>query len=166
MAEEEQFTEFVSVHGRRLVHLAELLTGDRSVAEDLTQDVLARALVRWRHVERDDPYAYLRRALVNARTDRWRRRLPVPTGQVSDSRTVPDHANSVASRDDLLRALRDLTEKERRVIALRFYEDLTEAAAAEVLGVALGTVKSTTARALAKLRAHPALADVLSEELR
>ena len=57
------------------MHLAQLLTGDPHTAEDLTQDVLARAYLRWDKVERDDPYAYLRRALVNARTDRWRRRV-------------------------------------------------------------------------------------------
>ena len=79
------FEAFVAGHGRRLIHLAELLLGDRGAAEDLTQDVLARAYLRWDRVERDDPYAYVRRALINARIDRWRRRLPIP---VADSARI------------------------------------------------------------------------------
>lgn len=165
MGQVEDFASFVAAHGRRLVHLAELLTGDRHVAEDLTQDVLARAFLRWDKVRRDDPYAYLRRALINARTDRWRRRVPVPVEQVPQE-VVPDHAAGVADRDRVLRALRELTDRERGVVALRFYEDLSEAETAHVLGVAVGTVKSTTARALGKLRQHPALADSLMEEVR
>ena len=144
------FEAFVAGHGRRLIHLAELLLGDRGAAEDLTQDVLARAYLRWDRVERDDPYAYVRRALINARIDRWRRRLPIP----------------VADREHLFAALRLLTPRERGVIALRYYEDLTEAETADVLGVAIGTVKSTTARALAKLRAQPAMRDALERSTR
>lgn len=77
---------------------------------------------------------------------------------------VRDHAGLVAQRDDLLRALRELTVRERRVIALRYYDDLTEAEAARILGVAVGTVKSTTSRALQKLRTHPALHERLMED--
>jgi len=161
----EDFAGFVAAHGRRLVHLAELLTGDPHVAEDLTQDVLARAYLRWDKVQREDPYAYLRRALINARTDRWRRRIPVPVER-APVEVLPDHAPGVVDRDGVLRALRGLTDRERSVVALRFYEDLTECETAQVLGVAVGTVKSTTARALGKLRRHPALADPLVEELR
>jgi RNA polymerase sigma-70 factor (sigma-E family) len=166
MEHADDFAAFVAGHGRRLLHLAELLTGDRHLAEDLTQDVLARAFLRWDRIERDDPYTYLRRALVNARTDRWRRRIPVPVDEVWSTEAVPDHATGVAVRDGLLRALRGLTMRERGVIALRYYEDLTEEQTARVLGVAVGTVKSTTARALSKLKDHPALSDTLSKELR
>jgi len=160
------FEAFVAGHGRRLIHLAELLVGDRGAAEDLTQDVLARAYLRWDRVERDDPYAYLRRALINARTDRWRRRIPVPVAEPGAGRVVPDHAQGIADREELFAALRLLTTRERGVIALRYYEDLTEAETADVLGVAIGTVKSTTARALAKLRAQPAMRDVLAQGTR
>jgi RNA polymerase sigma-70 factor (sigma-E family) len=160
------FEAFVAGHGRRLIHLAELLVGDREAAEDLTQDVLARAYLRWDRVERDDPYAYLRRALINARTDRWRRRLPVPVADPGAGCVVPDHAQEIADRDQLFAALRLLTSRERGVIALRYYEDLTEAETANVLGVAIGTVKSTTARALAKLRAQPAMRDALAQGTR
>jgi RNA polymerase sigma-70 factor (sigma-E family) len=160
------FEAFVAGHGRRLIHLAELLVGDREAAEDLTQDVLARAYLRWDRVERDDPYAYLRRALINARTDRWRRRLPVPVADLGAGRVAPDHAIEIADRDQVFAALRLLTARERGVIALRYYEDLTEAETAAVLGVALGTVKSTTARALAKLRAQPAMRDALAQGTR
>jgi RNA polymerase sigma-70 factor (sigma-E family) len=141
------FEAFVAGHGRRLLHLAELLLGDRDAAQDLTQDVLARAYIRWDRLESDDPYAYLRRALINARTDRWRRRVPVPVAELGPGPVVADHAQGVADRDEMLTALRGLTARERGVIALRFYEDLTEVETANVLGVAVGTVKSATARA-------------------
>jgi RNA polymerase sigma-70 factor (sigma-E family) len=160
------FEAFVAGHGRRLIHLAELLLGDRGAAEDLTQDVLARAYLRWDRVERDDPYAYVRRALINARIDRWRRRLPIPVADLGPDRVVADHAQGVADREHLFAALRLLTPRERGVIALRYYEDLTEAETADVLGVAIGTVKSTTARALAKLRAQPAMRDALARSTR
>lgn len=86
------FEAFGAGHGRRLIHLAEPLLGDRGAAEDLTQDVLARAYLRWDRVERDDPYAYVRRALINARIDRWRRRLPIPVADLGPDRVVADHA--------------------------------------------------------------------------
>jgi RNA polymerase sigma-70 factor (sigma-E family) len=157
------FEAFVVGHGRRLLHLAELLLGDREAAQDLTQDVLARAYLRWDSVASDDPYAYLRRALLNARTDRWRRRIPVPVADVRSHEVVLDHAQRVADRDELLRALRLLTPRERGVIALRFYEDLTEVETASTLGIAVGTVKSATARALAKLREQPTFRDALTQ---
>jgi RNA polymerase sigma-70 factor (sigma-E family) len=162
----EDFAAFVAGYGRRLVHLAELLTGDAHLAEDLTQDVLARTYVRWDRINGSDPYAYVRRALVNARTDSWRRRLPIPVDRVAENHSVPDPAEGLADRDALLRALAELTTRERSVIVLRFYEDLSEEQIARVLGVAIGTVKSTAARALRKLRAHPCLAPIPIEEIR
>lgn len=160
------FADFVAAHGRRLLHLAELLTGDQHLAEDLTQDVLARAYLHWDRIRRDDPYTYLRRSLVNARTDRWRRRLPIPMADPGSKIRMPDHAQELVDRDLVLTALRRLTARERGVIALRYYEDLTEAQTAEHLGVAVGTVKSANARALTKLRENPALHDLWIEELR
>jgi RNA polymerase sigma-70 factor (sigma-E family) len=148
------------------VHLAELLTGDRHVAEDLVQEVLARAYPRWHRLARDDPYAYLRRSLINARTDQWRRRLPVPVERPPEDLVVPDHAVAIAERDAVLRVLRDLTTRERGVVALRYYEDLTELQTAKALGITVGTVKSTTSRALRKLREHPGIDLGLQEELR
>ena len=163
---DDNFTSFVQGQGRRLVHLAELLTGDRQIAEDLVQEVLARAYPRWQRLARDDPYAYLRRALINARTDQWRRRLPVPVERPPEDIVVPDHAVAIAERDAVLRVLRDLTTRERGVVAMRYYEDLTESQTAKALGISVGTVKSTTSRALRKLREHPAVELDLQEELR
>jgi DNA-directed RNA polymerase specialized sigma24 family protein len=100
------FEAFGAGHGRRLIHLAEPLLGDRGAAEDLTQDVLARAYLRWDRVEREDPYAYVRRALINARIDRWRRRLPIPVADLGPDRVVADHAQGVADREHLFAALR------------------------------------------------------------
>ena len=166
MQHDTSFEAFVVGHGRRLLHLAELLLGDRDAAEDLTQEVLARAYLRWDRVVSDDPYAYLRRALINARTDRWRRRIPVPVADVRSRQVVADHAQGVADRDELLRALRLLTPRERGVIALRFYEDLTEVETANALGIAVGTVKSATARALTRLREQPSFRDALAQGTR
>jgi hypothetical protein len=100
------FEAFGAGHGRRLIHLAEPLLGDWGAAEDLTRDVLARAYLRWDRVERDDPYAYVRRALINARIDRWRRRLPIPVADLGPDRVVADHAQGVADREHLFAALR------------------------------------------------------------
>lgn len=165
-AQTQDFAAFVAGNGRRLVHLAELLTGDGEQAQDLVQDVLARTYARWHRLEREDPYAYVRRGLVNARTDRWRRRTPVPVEEAGADRSQPDHADAVADRVVVLAALGGLTHRERGVVALRYYDDLTEAETARVLGVAVGTVKSTTARALGKLREHPGLRAALTEEPR
>jgi len=157
----EEFAAFYAGHGRRLLHLAQLLTGNADYAEDLLQDVLSRAYARWDRIRVDDPYIYVRRALVNARTDRWRRRVPVPT-EVKDGDLVSeDHASDVARHDDLLRALRGLTARERTVIAMRFFEDMSELQTATTLGVPPGTVKSATNRAVVKLRHNPVLQSYL-----
>lgn len=157
----EDFAAFYAAQGRRLLHLAELITGNADHAEDLLQDVMARVLLRWGKIRVGDPYTYVRRALVNARTDHWRRRLPSPTPIPVDSLVVSDHAAAVVRRDDLLRALGSLTTRERTVLALRYFEDLSESQTATLLGIPPGTVKSTTNRAVTKLRVHPGLASYL-----
>jgi RNA polymerase sigma-70 factor (sigma-E family) len=162
MRDEDGFAEFARGNARRLRHIARLLTGDEHRAEDLLQIALARTYRRWDRVSRyDDPLAYVRRVLVNAHTDWWRRRwrYELPTGQVPDSAATGDLAGDQANRDQLLRALATLTPRERAVVVLRYYADASEADAARTLGVAVGTVKSTAARALAKLRVSPELAE-------
>lgn len=156
-----EFTAFVTSNWTRLVRSAHLITGDWHRAHDLVQVAMERCYPRWRSI-RGDPYSYVRRAVVNAHHDWWRRgghrELAVP--EVLDGGVAPDPAVDQARRDAVLRALAGLTRRERCVVVLRFYEDLSEPQTADVLGIAVGTVKSTASRALAKLRA-PASGEAL-----
>jgi len=161
-AEFEEFTSFVLGSQARMIRLAELLTGDRGRAEDLAQEGFARTFVVWRRVRSGDPAAYARRCIINANTD-WRRRrswYEQPRPDAPDGPASADVAAALAEQDVVLRALAKLTGRERAVLALRFYLDLSEIQIADELGIAAGTVKSTVARALAKLRAD---ADLRSE---
>lgn len=153
-AEPDEFAAFVAGSQARLVRLAELLTGDRGRAEDLAQDGYARAYAAWGRLRSGDPEAYVRRCMVNANTDWWRRRRwrEQACGLVPEAAIGRDLAGDIVARDVVRRALARLTVRERAVLALRFYADLTEAQVAAELGIAAGTVKSTASRALAKLR--------------
>jgi RNA polymerase sigma-70 factor (sigma-E family) len=159
---DEEFTAFVRDNHRRLLRVAELLTGDRGRAEDLLQTVLVRAYQRWGRIAQDNPVGYVRAGLVNAHTDWWRRRSswerPIAAPEVRS--TVVDPAGGVTGRQAMLAALAPLTRRERTVVVLRFYEDLTVPEIARTLRIPPGTVKSTCARALAKLRLSPDLADL------
>jgi RNA polymerase sigma-70 factor (sigma-E family) len=162
MRDDEGFAEFATANARRLRHIARLLTGDPDRAEDLVQTALARVYLRWDRIRADDPMAYVRRVLVTAHTDWWRRRwrYELPAERVPDRPAGGDLAAEHADREQLGRALAALTARERAVVVLRFYADLGERETAHALGVAPGTVKSTCARALAKLRLSPELTDV------
>jgi RNA polymerase sigma-70 factor (sigma-E family) len=150
---DEDFAEFARASYGGLRHAAYLLTGDRHVAEDAAQTALVRTYAAWPRVRRDDAYAYARKVLVNHVTDRWRRRLrEYPAGELPDRLHSPDPAEEVALRHWLTGALATLTVKERAVIVMRYLFDLPEAAVARDLGITVGTVKSTSSRALAKLR--------------
>jgi RNA polymerase sigma-70 factor (sigma-E family) len=150
---DEDFAEFARASYGGLRHAAYLLTGDRHSAEDAAQTALARTYAAWPRVRRDDAYAYARKVLVNHLTDRWRRRLrEYPVGDLPDGAGTPDPADEVALRHWVTGALATLTVKERAVIVMRYLFDLPEAAVARDLGVTVGTVKSTSSRALAKLR--------------
>ncbi len=156
---ETEFAEFVAANHARLLHLADLLIGDRGRAEDLLQTVLIRTYLRWSRVRQGNPLGYVRAALSNARTDWWRRGggRERPTETPPDV-VAPDNATEVVGRDAVQRSLAALTTRERAVVVLRYYEDLSEAEIAHTLGIAPGTVKSTCARALGKLRISPELA--------
>lgn len=151
-ATDRSYVAFVEVAWERHIRLAMLLCGDRWRAEELLQDSLVRVYERWRRLSRlDDPHAYLRRALVNNHTSIWRRRRR--ESLVAD---VPDRAapsdDPDPDADVLRRALLALTAKQRAVVVLRHYEDLSEREVAQVLGCSVGTVKSQNARALGALR--------------
>jgi RNA polymerase sigma-70 factor (sigma-E family) len=154
---DEDFAEFARASYTGLRHAAYLLTGDRHNAEDAAQTALVRTYAAWSRVRRDDAYAYARKVLVNHVTDRWRRRLrEYPTGDLPDNPGGPDLADEVALRQWVTGALAALTARERAVVVMRYLFDLPEAAVARDLGISVGTVKSTSSRALAKLRVRAA----------
>jgi RNA polymerase sigma-70 factor (sigma-E family) len=149
----DDFDIFVRGTSTRLLRTAVLLTGDRSAGEDLVQEVYERVYVRWRQI-RGAPEAYARKALTNLVANRWRNRSRKPEVALADHHDRPDldGADGFAIRDQLLIALQDLPPRQRAVIVLRYYEDLTEVQTAEILRCSVGTVKSQASRALGKLR--------------
>jgi RNA polymerase sigma-70 factor (sigma-E family) len=151
------FEEFVYARSGSLMRTALLLAGqNRAEAEDLLQLALERAYRHWtRACESGEPERYVRKILANASADRWRRlaRRPehaLPADQPDPS--VSDRTAEVADRDFLLRALAALPPRQRAVLVLRYFDDMSEAEVAEMLGCSLGTVKSHAARALTRLR--------------
>jgi RNA polymerase sigma-70 factor (sigma-E family) len=152
-----------------MLTMAMLLTGhNRADAEDLLQTVLERAFRRWRRICRaGDPGPYVRQMLVNASIDRWRllRHRPEQPldfgGRVTAATGLsgPDQSAGIADHDLLWRALAQLPPGQRAVLVLRYYEDLTEAQTAALLGCTVGSVKTQASRALAKLRGIVGIAD-------
>ncbi len=152
------FESFVAARSRHLLHAAHLLTGDRHRAEDLLQTALTRAYLRWDRIDSDDPEGYVRRTMVNAHTDWWRKKpwREQATESVPEV-AVADTTASYDARDAVLSALATLSARQRAVVVLRYYEGMSEAEIAAALGCSTGTVKSAASRAMAKLREHPAL---------
>jgi RNA polymerase sigma-70 factor (sigma-E family) len=150
-----EFAEFVASAQRRLLHAGWLLTHDEHRAEELAQDALVRTYAAWHRVRKDDAFSYARRALLNASVDGWRRhRREQLTNEVPERLMPTSFEDGVADRGHLVDALQRLSVRERRVVVSRYYLDLSEEAVAAELGISVGTVKSTTSRALAKLRVH------------
>jgi RNA polymerase sigma-70 factor (sigma-E family) len=157
---QQEFERFVTDHSERLLRTAYLIVWDAGEAEDLVQECLARVARRWPRVRAmDQPVAYARRILINLALDgttrRNRRRDELALE--SDSGDGVDHAAAVplTQVEDavvLLPALGELPPRQRAVLVLRYFEDLTEAQTAELLGCSIGTVKSTTSHAFARLR--------------
>ncbi|GIG87918.1 SigE family RNA polymerase sigma factor [Plantactinospora endophytica] len=154
--DDEQFRLFVQRQWGSLVRTAYLLTGDRGTSEDLAQSALEKTHRRWdRVLRRDAPEVYVRRVMVNTAIS-WRRRrrlLEVPL-LTSDSALTRDAYAQVEERQLLLAALRRLPPRTQAVLVLRYFEDLSEADTAEVLGCSVGSVKSQASRGLARLRAE------------
>ena len=156
----EHYSAFATSLCPGLVRLAFGLTGDRGLAEDMAQTALARAYVAWRRVSRaDDPDAYLRRILVNASHRRFRRHRVTEQPGDPPEMAIDGPAELVGERAALLAALRQLPPRQRAVIVLRYWADLTDAQIAATLGCSPGTVRSQLSRALAKLRDSPALGE-------
>ncbi|HEX7306683.1 MAG TPA: SigE family RNA polymerase sigma factor [Lentzea sp.] len=152
MRSPEGFEEFVAAASPRLLRLAFLLTRDAGHAEDLLQTALAKAWRAWGRVD-GDPEPYVRRIVVTVHATWWRRRWrgEEPTGELPE-RPGDSPQDAVSEREWLWQALGRLPRRQRTVVVLRFYEDLPEAQVAALLGCSVGTVKSQTSKALAKLR--------------
>jgi RNA polymerase sigma-70 factor (sigma-E family) len=165
----DEFTAFVRQRGPALLRSAYLLTGDQYLAEDLVQASLARTHLAWRRLDHpDNAEAYARRVMYRQQVTWWRRRrvaesitadLPEPRHRGTDATATTD------LRLVLRAALLKVPPKQRAVLVLRFFEDRTEAEVAALLHITIGTVKSQTAKALARLRATaPELATLRIEE--
>jgi RNA polymerase sigma-70 factor (sigma-E family) len=149
-----EFRDYVRTRSRALVRTAYLLTGNLADAEDLVQSALTKTYVAWDRIEdRGALDGYVRRAIINTHISWWRRRRiqEFPTDELPDQ-AIADHATSSDLQETLRRAVDRLPQRMRAAVMLRYYDDMTEAEVAEVLGVSVGTVKSTVARAVAKLR--------------
>jgi RNA polymerase sigma-70 factor (sigma-E family) len=150
-AQEEAFRAFVDAHGATLLHAARLLTGDHHRGEDLVQTALTKVYLKWDRI--DAPLAYARKALVTGHIDSTRRKWwgEQPTETLPETADADEMATS-DMRDELRRLLGELNPRERAVVVLRYYCDLSEQETAATLGMPVGTVKSTCSRALARLR--------------
>ncbi|MET7965025.1 SigE family RNA polymerase sigma factor [Micromonospora sp. NPDC005305] len=151
---EEEFRDFVAARSGALLRTAYLLAGDWATAEDLLQTALTKTYLAWKRlggIDAIEPYA--RRVLVNTSTSWWRRRWhgERPT-EVLPERAGVDEIEQQLDRDALWRHLQALPARQRAVLVLRFYEDMSEAQTAALLEISPGTVKSQTSRALNTLR--------------
>jgi RNA polymerase sigma-70 factor (sigma-E family) len=149
------FGEYVRCRSHALLRAAQAITGNRADAEDLLQATLVKAYQSWDRI--DDQAAldsYVRRVMVNTHISGWRRRRvdEYPTDEVPDSAVADDAIRDSDLRDVVQRAIDRLPRQMRAAVILRFYDDMTEPEVAATLGVSVGTVKSTVARAVAKLR--------------
>jgi len=146
---DEEFTEWTAGVQRQLLRSAYLVTGDLHRAEDLVQEALVKVALRWPRLRDQNPTAYARTVIVRDNVSWWRRPRDVPTPTLDDLAAVstdPEAALVVRS------ALGRLTPKQRAVLVLRHFDDLSETDTAAALGVSVGTVKSQNAAALARLR--------------
>ena len=155
--EKADFDAFVAARSGWLLRTAYLLTQDSHLAEDLVQTALTKAWFAWSRID-GDPEPYVRKILVNSFASMWRRKWngEHPTEELPES-GASAHDESSSTSHDVMTALANLPKRQRAVVVLRFFEDLTEAETARVLDCSVGTVKSQTSKALAKLRIDPAL---------
>jgi RNA polymerase sigma-70 factor (sigma-E family) len=151
------FDEYVAARSGRLLRTAYLLTRDHDLAEDLLQTALTKAWFAWSRID-GEPEPYVRKVLVNTYASWWRRKW---RGE-EPTETLPDGPAAIAdgpASTDLWTALGRLPRRQRAVVVLRYFEDLSEAETARLLDCSVGTVKSQASKALAKLRVDPALTE-------
>jgi RNA polymerase sigma-70 factor (sigma-E family) len=162
--EPDGFREFVQARSGALLRSGWLLTGDWPSAEDLVQTALAAAWPRWATLRRQDaPELYVRKIMVNTFL-RWRQRRwngEIATGRLPEMAAYGDVFAQVDARQALLAALDRLPARQRAVVVLRYFADQTETQTAEAMGCSVGTVKAHAAKALARLRDAPGLAELM-----
>lgn len=149
---DDTFDAFVRARLPALLRFAHAVTGDPHTAADLVQDALERTGVRWSKLDRlGDPEAYVRRAIINGRASRWRKHRRETLVDACPDRpgSAPDDG---LDRDELWQLVRALPTRQRAIIVLRYYEDMSEAQIAATLGCSPGTVKSQASKAIGKLR--------------
>ncbi|USQ76621.1 SigE family RNA polymerase sigma factor [Ornithinimicrobium cryptoxanthini] len=155
---EAEFVAYVNARRGALLRSAMLITGDPHTAQDLLQDALIKLAARWERVGEGSPDAYVRRIMFHDNISRWRRtRREVPVREIAESArplggSEPVDPARVVTGLDVRRALGELTDKQRAVLVLRYYDDLSETQIAQTLGVSNGTVKSQAHAALKRLR--------------
>lgn len=172
MEADEDFVVFVRARQQALLRSAVLICGDHHTAQDLLQDAFAKLASRWEQVKDGSPDAYVRRILYRDAVSRWRkwgRERPYdvqsPTGGFVGRSDGRDAAGAWVAGADVRAALAQLPPRQRAVLVLRYYEDLSEVQIAEALGISTGTVKSQASGALANLRRLlPELAPALAGE--
>lgn len=148
----EGLDALVAERGDALLATATLMCGSRTAGEDLLQAALERVMRQWGRVD-GDPEGYLRRTLYHLAVDQWRaRRRRPPAVHLAVEPPVGDGAAHVQLRHALVQALALLPPRQRAVLVLRYWEQLSEAEAAQALGCSVGTVKSSASRGLARLR--------------
>jgi RNA polymerase sigma-70 factor (sigma-E family) len=153
---EQELQEFLAARGHALLRTAYLLTGDRQRAEDLVQTALEKVWPRWGRIRATAAAeAYVRQTMYREQVSLWRRRrvAEVLDGVVPEPRRSVEGGDQVEDREVLRTALLQLGRRQRTVVVLRYFEDLTEQRVAEVLGISVGTVKSQCHKALRRLRA-------------
>jgi RNA polymerase sigma-70 factor (sigma-E family) len=151
-----RFEEFVAARGQALLRFAYVLTADPHLAEDVVQSALVKALKHWKRVESSTaPEAYVRRIVVTTLADHWRRASSSELAtEAPEVATEPDPAERIGSADEMWRALTVLAPKQRAVLVLRYYADLSDDDIARQLGISAVTVRTQASRALATLRSR------------
>lgn len=144
------YSEFVLARQGRLRRAAYLMCGDAALAQDLVQEALITLAQKWESV--DHPDAFVRRVIYRQRVSWWRRTRRELTTEVLPEHGVDDGADTRARDAEIHEVLRGLPPRQRAALVLRYFEDLTEAQTAEVMGVAVGTVKSLSHQAVARMR--------------
>jgi RNA polymerase sigma-70 factor (sigma-E family) len=154
--EDEEFRGFVAARGTALVRTAYLLTGDQQLAEDLVQTALEKTVRHWSSIRAAAATEiYVRRVMYREQVSLWRRGQvkELPSDTVPEPRRAGSEGDDVENRLVMRDALMRLGRRQRTVLVLRFFEDQTEQQVADALGISVGTVKSTSHKALARLRA-------------
>ncbi|HVF04332.1 MAG TPA: SigE family RNA polymerase sigma factor [Frankiaceae bacterium] len=162
---QDAFAEYVTARTPALLRLGTLLAGSPADGEELVQAALVRTYRAWPRVQASDPDRYVRQVMLNLQRNRWTRllRREAVTDAPPDAQ-VPDGTAAVDTRAVLWPAVRALPARQRAVLVLRYYEGLTEAETAASLDCSVGTVKSQTAKALARLRGASGLREAFATE--